>query len=107
MAKKTKSGKGAPKKATKKKVVAKKSRPPHRQTERVKSTQRVALVALPWHRPRTDKGSPQADEAKQAANDCVGPLLPDCGEVSHRNSRGVIGFELIGRSVSERLVDSL
>ena len=38
---------------------------------------------------------------------CVGPLLPDCGEVSHRNSRSVIGFELIGRSVSERLVDSL
>jgi hypothetical protein len=38
---------------------------------------------------------------------CGGPLLPDCGEDSHRNSRGVIGFELVGRPVSERLVDSL
>ena len=27
---------------------------------------------------------------------CGGPLLPDCGESSHRNGRGVFGFELIG-----------
>ncbi len=27
---------------------------------------------------------------------CGGPLLPDCGEFSHRNGRGVFGFELIG-----------
>ncbi len=38
---------------------------------------------------------------------CGDTLLPDCGEDSHRNSRGVIGFELVGRPVSERLVDSL
>ena len=84
VAKKTKSGKGAPKKATKKKVVAKKSSPSHRQAERVKSTQRVALVALPRHRPRTDKGSPQADEAKQAANDADETAAIDSARLINR-----------------------
>ena len=56
----------------------------------------------------SDQGRQMDWHMASVLNDiCVGPLLPDCGEVSHRNSRGVIGFELIGRSVSERLVDSL
>ena len=63
---------------------------------------------LLWLQERCDTANdPLINEVSAEFPKCVGPLLPDCGEVSHRNSRGVIGFELIGRSVSERLVDSL
>ena len=38
--------------------------------------------------------------------ECGGPLDPHLQEASHRYRRGVLGFELNWRSMSERLVDS-
>jgi hypothetical protein len=73
----------------------------------VLSTGLITSLLLGFVFPRAWESFDVASKSLNQEVICGGPLLPDCGEDSHRNSRGVIGFELVGRPVSERLVDSL